>query len=187
MLLLLLLGKACKMTKVPFLVCLLLCWCWCWLGALEGVVARNPRNFHIGAVLNDDDHVKNFFEIIDDLNNDPGVLPADVKIHGHVMLRQADAIEDVRSVCTQLMPNEISSMLIDDRVPSEAIAFTSSLHNIPIIGLTNRESIFSDKSLYNSYLRTASTYSHQADVWVGFVVIIRGPMTKTIMQIGISV
>lgn len=149
------------MTKVAFFVCLL-------FGGIY-VGARNPRNFHIGAVLNNDDHVKDFYEIIDDLNNDPGVLPADVKIHGHAMLRQTDPIEEVSSLCTKLMPNEISSMLIDDRVSSEAIAFTSSLHNIPIIGLTNRESIFSDKSLYNSYLRTASTYSHQADVWASLI------------------
>lgn len=57
-------------------------------------------------------------------------------------------------------------MIIDDREPSEAIAFTSSVHNIPTIGLTNRECIFSDKSLYSSYMRTSSSYSHQADVWV---------------------
>ena len=64
------------------------------------------------------------------------------------------------------MANEVSAVLIDDRQPAESITFTASLHNIPTIGLSNRQSIFSDKSLYGSYMRTASTYSHQADVWV---------------------
>jgi ionotropic glutamate receptor NMDA 1 len=62
--------------------------------------------------------------------------------------------------------NQVFAVIVDDKMPSDSITFTTTFHNIPTIGISNREAILSDKSVYGTYLRTVSSYSHQADVWV---------------------
>lgn len=75
-------------------------------------------------------------------------------------------INDTRNFCHNLMPFQISAIILDDLIPVNTITFTSSLHNIPTIGLANRECIFSDKTLYGLYMRTTPAYSNQVDIWV---------------------
>lgn len=89
------------------------------------VLATNPAHYHIGAVLTSPTNVNHFlkvnncvqldiqgvnskyFQTIDDVNFEGDVLPEGVTLHGHSMLKQADAIEDTRVFCHQLMSNEV--------------------------------------------------------------------------------
>ncbi|KAH9528882.1 Glutamate receptor ionotropic, NMDA 1 [Dermatophagoides farinae] len=132
----------------------------------SSTVVDAQRQYHIGAVLSSAEQVVQFQKIIEDINYEGDILPYGVSLHGHSILKQTNPIDDTRNLCHNLMPFEIYAIIIDDTVPSNAITFTSSLHNIPTIGLANRECLFSDKSLYGSYMRTTPTYSNQADVWV---------------------
>ncbi|NXC20143.1 NMDZ1 protein, partial [Corythaeola cristata] len=45
------------------------------------------------------------------------------------------------------------------------VSYTAGFYRIPVIGLTTRMSIYSDKSIHLSFLRTVPPYSHQANVW----------------------
>ena len=58
-------------------------------------------------------------------------------------------------------------MVVDDsRFPSDAITYTTTFHYIPTIGISNREAVLSDKSIYPTFVRTVASFSNQADVWV---------------------
>ncbi|CAG2053479.1 unnamed protein product [Timema podura] len=59
----------------------------------------------------------------------------------------------------------VSHPLIGDLSPA-AVSYTSGFYHIPVIGISSRDSAFSDKNIHVSFLRTVPPYSHQADVWV---------------------
>ena len=64
--------------------------------------------------------------------------------------------------------NQVYAIIIDDSSNDDSITFTTSLHNVPTIGISNRQSLFSDKT-YETYMRTISPYFHQADVWIEII------------------
>lgn len=47
-----------------------------------------------------------------------------------------------------------------------SVSFTCGFYNIPVIGISNRDSSLSNKNLHGSFMRTIPPYSHQADVWI---------------------
>lgn len=47
-----------------------------------------------------------------------------------------------------------------------SVSFTCGFYDIPVIGISNRDSSLSNKNLHGSFMRTISPYSHQADVWI---------------------
>lgn len=59
----------------------------------------------------------------------------------------------------------MSHPLTGDLSPA-AVSYTSGFYHIPVIGISSRDSAFSDKNIHVSFLRTVPPYSHQADVWV---------------------
>ncbi|KAL1455221.1 hypothetical protein WDU94_009332 [Cyamophila willieti] len=59
----------------------------------------------------------------------------------------------------------VSHPLTGDLSPA-AVSYTSGFYHIPVIGISSRDSAFSDKNIHVSFLRTVPPYSHQADVWV---------------------
>uniref|UniRef100_A0A8C9NA25 Glutamate receptor n=1 Tax=Serinus canaria TaxID=9135 RepID=A0A8C9NA25_SERCA len=54
----------------------------------------------------------------------------------------------------------------NDHLTPTPVSYTAAgFYRIPVIGLTTRMSIYSDKSIHLSFLRTVPPYSHQANVW----------------------
>lgn len=47
-----------------------------------------------------------------------------------------------------------------------SVSYTAGFYHIPVIGISSRDSAFSDKNIHVSFLRTVPPYSHQANVWV---------------------
>ena len=47
-----------------------------------------------------------------------------------------------------------------------SVSFTCGFYNIPVIGISNRDTSLSNKNLHKSFMRTVPPYSHQADVWI---------------------
>lgn len=67
------------------------------------------------------------------------------------------------------IPNfKVYAVVIDDADSPEAavISQTCDFLNIPVIGLSNRNSYLSDTHMHSVYLRTVPPYSHQVDVWI---------------------
>uniref|UniRef100_A0A3Q1FFB5 Glutamate receptor n=1 Tax=Acanthochromis polyacanthus TaxID=80966 RepID=A0A3Q1FFB5_9TELE len=53
----------------------------------------------------------------------------------------------------------------NDHLTPTPVSYTAGFYRIPVVGLTTRMSIYSDKSIHLSFLRTVPPYSHQAHVW----------------------
>uniref|UniRef100_A0A674II55 Glutamate receptor n=1 Tax=Terrapene triunguis TaxID=2587831 RepID=A0A674II55_9SAUR len=53
----------------------------------------------------------------------------------------------------------------NDHLTPTPVSYTAGFYRIPVIGLTTRMSIYSDKSIHLSFLRTVPPYSHQSNVW----------------------
>ncbi|XKL62120.1 hypothetical protein PGB90_001953 [Kerria lacca] len=79
-------------------------------------------------------------------------------------------IRTALSVCNHLVSQKIYAIVVSHPVIGDlspaAVSYTSGFYHIPVIGISSRDSAFSDKNIHVSFLRTVPPYSHQADVWV---------------------
>uniref|UniRef100_A0A0X3P648 Glutamate [NMDA] receptor subunit 1 n=1 Tax=Schistocephalus solidus TaxID=70667 RepID=A0A0X3P648_SCHSO len=54
--------------------------------------------------------------------------------------------------------------------PPLSVSFIAALYGIPVIGVSSRHAIFSDKYAHSSFLRTVPPYSQEAEVWLELIV-----------------
>nr|VZI52622.1 unnamed protein product [Spirometra erinaceieuropaei] len=54
--------------------------------------------------------------------------------------------------------------------PPLSVSFIAALYGIPVIGVSSRHAIFSDKYAHSSFLRTVPPYSQEAQVWLELIV-----------------
>uniref|UniRef100_A0A7R8VNK8 Glutamate [NMDA] receptor subunit 1 n=1 Tax=Timema douglasi TaxID=61478 RepID=A0A7R8VNK8_TIMDO len=131
---------------------------------------QNPTYFNIGGVLSNNDSEFHFQEIIAHLNFANQYVPKGVTYYATAIQMDANPIRTALNVCKYLIAQRVyavvvSHPLIGDLSPA-AVSYTSGFYHIPVIGISSRDSAFSDKNIHVSFLRTVPPYSHQADVWV---------------------
>uniref|UniRef100_UPI00358E8C49 glutamate receptor ionotropic, NMDA 1 n=2 Tax=Myxine glutinosa TaxID=7769 RepID=UPI00358E8C49 len=86
-----------------------------------------------------------------------------------------NAIRMALAVCERLIIQQVHAILVSHPPPPyehmnpTPVSYTAGFYRIPVIGLSNRLSIYSDKSIHLSYLRTVPPYSHQALVWFDII------------------
>ncbi len=69
-----------------------------------------------------------------------------------------------------LSPTNVSFVSENEQLSIvSAISFTCAYYNIPVIDLAGRKAEFSDKTIYNSFIRMLPPYFHQAHVWIELV------------------
>ncbi|XP_075226743.1 glutamate ionotropic receptor NMDA type subunit 1 [Lycorma delicatula] len=82
----------------------------------------------------------------------------------------ANPIRTALSVCKYLIAHRVYAVVVSHPLTGDlspaAVSYTSGFYHIPVIGISSRDSAFSDKNIHVSFLRTVPPYSHQADVWV---------------------
>ncbi|XP_014472992.1 PREDICTED: glutamate [NMDA] receptor subunit 1 isoform X3 [Dinoponera quadriceps] len=130
----------------------------------------NPKFYKIGGVLSNDESKSHFEKTIDHLNFDAQYVNKGVTYKHTVIEMDSNPIRTALSVCKSLIAEQVyavvvSHPLIGDLSPA-AVSYTSGFYHIPVIGISSRDSAFSDKNIHVSFLRTVPPYSHQADVWV---------------------
>ncbi|XP_069999556.1 glutamate [NMDA] receptor subunit 1-like isoform X1 [Penaeus vannamei] len=130
-----------------------------------------PTHFNIGGILSNkesDAHFKN--TITQQINEnrtygDPNATLVDV-----TMLMDSNPIRTALEVCKQLVSQSVYAVIVSHPLSGDlspaAVSYTSGFYHIPVIGISSRDSAFSDKNIHVSFLRTVPPYSHQADVWV---------------------
>merc|ERR1711899_286294 len=79
-------------------------------------------------------------------------------------------IKTAITVCSELIRRKVYAIIISkptrgDLSPA-SVSYTAGFYHIPVIGISSRDSAFSDKNIHVSFLRTVPPYSHQANVWV---------------------
>uniref|UniRef100_A0A8D8LK52 Glutamate [NMDA] receptor subunit 1 n=1 Tax=Cacopsylla melanoneura TaxID=428564 RepID=A0A8D8LK52_9HEMI len=132
--------------------------------------ANNPTEFNIGGVLSNNISVNNFKEIISHINFDIQYVNKGVTFSATGIQMDPNPILTALSVCKFLIFNRVYAVIVSHPLTGDlspaAVSYTSGFYHIPVIGISSRDSAFSDKNIHVSFLRTVPPYSHQADVWV---------------------
>ncbi|CAG0892692.1 unnamed protein product [Cyprideis torosa] len=137
---------------------------------------ENPTKYYFGCVLSDNQNVKFFTDYIDNVNhnNTPNLsfihVPPGVTLYSASMLMNPNPIRTALQICNELITQQVYAIIVShpqsgDLSPA-AVSYTAGFYHIPVIGISSRDSAFSDKNIHVSFLRTVPPYSHQADVWV---------------------
>ncbi|KAM9858665.1 glutamate receptor ionotropic, NMDA 1b [Aulostomus maculatus] len=128
-----------------------------------------PRLVNIGAVLSQKRYEQVFKEAVSQAN---ALYGRDkFKMNAISVTHKPNAIQMALSVCEDLISNQVYAILVshppqsNDHLTPTPVSYTAGFYRIPVVGLTTRMSIYSDKSIHLSFLRTVPPYSHQAQVW----------------------
>ncbi|XP_066265466.1 glutamate receptor ionotropic, NMDA 1-like isoform X2 [Branchiostoma lanceolatum] len=117
-----------------------------------------PRIITIGATLSSRQHEDVFADAV----NKTGYKSTS-------LVMEANPIRTALLVCEKLVSQKVYAVIASHPTNSDlapvSVSYTSGFYRIPVIGISNRESIFSDKNIHQSFLRTVPPYSQQADVW----------------------
>ncbi|XP_076233083.1 glutamate ionotropic receptor NMDA type subunit 1 [Calliopsis andreniformis] len=130
----------------------------------------NPNYFKIGGVFSKNESRASFEKTIDHLNFASNYVGKGVTYRHTVIEMDSNPIKTALNVCKSLIANQVYAVVVSqpptgDLSPA-AVSYTSGFYHIPVIGISSRDSAFSDKNIHVSFLRTVPPYSHQADVWV---------------------
>ncbi|XP_055080017.1 glutamate receptor ionotropic, NMDA 1-like [Periophthalmus magnuspinnatus] len=128
-----------------------------------------PRIVNIGAVLSQKRYEQVFKEAVSQANTLYG--KDKFKMNAISVTHKPNAIQMALSVCEDLISNQVYAILVShppqssDHLTPTPVSYTAGFYRIPVVGLTTRMSIYSDKSIHLSFLRTVPPFSHQALVW----------------------
>nr|CAH7750963.1 unnamed protein product [Callosobruchus chinensis] len=153
-----------------FRICIFVFCCFqlCW--SVQHWNSGNPTVFNIGGVLSSNESERYFKETIDHLNFDSQYVPKGVTYYHTAILMDANPIRTALNVCKYLISSKVYAVVVSHPLTGDlspaAVSYTSGFYHIPVIGISSRDSAFSDKNIHVSFLRTVPPYSHQADVWV---------------------
>lgn len=135
--------------------------------------ANPPKFFGIGAMLSSSASEKIFVDAVGKINeNSSGLLRA-TKLNASSYVLSPNPIRSARDVCENLVAKGVVAVIVshpkDEVSPPISVSYACSFYRIPVIGISARETIFSDKSIHESFLRTVPSYSDQANVWLGLL------------------
>ncbi|XP_065100091.1 glutamate receptor ionotropic, NMDA 1a isoform X5 [Paramisgurnus dabryanus] len=128
-----------------------------------------PKIVNIGAVLSQKRYEQVFKDAVTQANQVYG--REKFKLTAISVTHKANAIQMALSVCEDLISSQVYAILVshppqsNDHLTPTPVSYTAGFYRIPVVGLTTRMSIYSDKSIHLSFLRTVPPYSHQAHVW----------------------
>ncbi|KAK3773341.1 hypothetical protein RRG08_023223 [Elysia crispata] len=121
----------------------------------------------IGASLSSDRMEQEFRSAVSRLNQ----IHQGTHIHFNSTSIQMDGnpIRSALDICDKLLAQHVYTVVAShpngtDRSPI-SVSYTCGYYNIPVLGISARDSAFSDVSLHKMFLRTVPPYSQQADVW----------------------
>ncbi|XP_066111735.1 glutamate receptor ionotropic, NMDA 1 isoform X2 [Saccopteryx bilineata] len=131
--------------------------------------ACDPKIVNIGAVLSTRKHEQVFREAVNQANKRHGSWK--IQLNATSVTHKPNAIQMALSVCEDLISSQVYAILVshpptpNDHFTPTPVSYTAGFYRIPVLGLTTRMSIYSDKSIHLSFLRTVPPYSHQSSVW----------------------
>uniref|UniRef100_A0A075Q430 Glutamate [NMDA] receptor subunit 1 n=1 Tax=Diploptera punctata TaxID=6984 RepID=A0A075Q430_DIPPU len=142
-------------------------------GASDMRRRNNPTYFNIGGVLSNMESQMIFKETISHLNFNSQYVPKGVTYDSTAISMDPNPIRTALNVCNYLINQSVYAVVVSHPLTGDlspaAVSYTSGFYHIPVIGISSRDSAFSDKNIHVSFLRTVPPYSHQADVWMEFL------------------
>ena len=113
--------------------------------------AALPKEVTIGALLTSHENGAVFVEAVNQLNgydNSAG-LPSPVHFNATYIIMDANPLRAAKTVCDDVISNQVYVVLAGSKAYSDlsamAVSFTCGFYRIPTIGISVRDSVFSDK------------------------------------------
>lgn len=109
-------------------------------------------SFGIGAMLSSLEHKNIFNDAVNKINVDSSNVFKTAKFNASsFVLKGSNPIRSAMEVCEKVIAKGVVAVIVshprDDTSPPIAISFACSFYHIPVIGISARETIFSDKVL----------------------------------------
>ncbi|KAH0615631.1 hypothetical protein JD844_005092 [Phrynosoma platyrhinos] len=120
-----------------------------WASVARG--GCEPKVVNIGAVLSTKKHEGVFREAIAQANKRHGAWK--IQLNATSVTHKPNAIQMALSVCEDLISSQVYAILVshppapNDHLTPTPVSYTAGFYRIPVIGLTTRMSIYSDKGL----------------------------------------
>ncbi|XP_074663065.1 glutamate receptor ionotropic, NMDA 1-like [Tubulanus polymorphus] len=138
------------------------------------VISQQPTFITIAGVLSSREHQQIFHAAVELLNNERQTLKNEIHFNSTFEIMSENPIVSAIAICERVLPKHIYAVIASHppgefTQPPVSISYTCGFYHIPVIGITARDSVLSDKNLHGSYLRTVPPYSHQAKVWLDIV------------------
>ncbi|XP_077987564.1 glutamate [NMDA] receptor subunit 1-like [Glandiceps talaboti] len=114
------------------------------------VVDAADRHVNIGFLLSKEDYHGYVNEVLNDLNNHSQLLPSNTKLNATFEVLSWNPIESALSVCKTLVPTQVYAVIVShsrnlSSTSPASISYTCGFYRIPVIGISTREHVFSDK------------------------------------------
>ncbi|GFV59652.1 glutamate receptor subunit 1 [Trichonephila clavipes] len=111
--------------------------------------AEPDKVFNIGAVLSVGEKISHFVQAIEHVNQDLKTLPPRVRLEGVSLPMDRNPIRTAQNVCNHLISAQVYAVIISHPTAGElspaAVSYTCGFYNIPVIGISSRDSSLSDK------------------------------------------
>ncbi|XP_033629311.1 glutamate receptor ionotropic, NMDA 1-like isoform X1 [Asterias rubens] len=140
---------------------------------LPATTGTDICEIHIGAMMNTVEDMETLQVAVREVNENSRILPGNYRLNVTSIIMTNNPIQSAIRVCEKIIPNEVYAVISgyspELYMSSVSVSYTCGFYGIPVIGISARECIFSDKHIHKSYLRTVPAYSHQAIVWADIV------------------
>ncbi|XP_052244052.1 glutamate [NMDA] receptor subunit 1-like isoform X2 [Dreissena polymorpha] len=128
------------------------------------------ENIHIGAVLSNMEVVNHLKEFVHEANSRLDVKAAGLSFNVTAQPMDANPIRSALSVCDDIITKRVHIMIashpFEHDVSPISVSYTCGYYGMPLIGISARDSAFSDKNVHPTFMRTVPPYFNQAVVWV---------------------
>lgn len=128
---------------------------------------QNPRVVRIGAILSSTQNQQVFQDAVRGLNNN-----SNIRFEYTSIIMDSNRIQSALKLCDELVKKAVHIVIVshppapDNEQAPISVSYTCGFYNIPVIGISTRDSSFSDKNVHPTFLRTVPPYFHQADAWL---------------------
>uniref|UniRef100_Q0VIP5 Glutamate [NMDA] receptor subunit 1 n=1 Tax=Lymnaea stagnalis TaxID=6523 RepID=Q0VIP5_LYMST len=126
----------------------------------------------IGASLSSEKMECEFKQAVNNLNKN--AIRNHIRFNAATILMDSNPIRSALDICDKLLAQHVFTVVAShpnstDHSPI-SVPYTCGYYKIPVVGISARDSAFSDTNVHTMFLRTVPPYSHQADVWVQLLV-----------------
>ncbi|KAH9524988.1 Glutamate [NMDA] receptor subunit 1 [Bulinus truncatus] len=122
----------------------------------------------IGASLSSEKMEFEFQQAVSHLNKNS--KQKHIRFQAATILMDNNPIHSALDICDKLLSKHVFTVVAShpnstDHSPI-SVSYTCGYYQIPVVGISARDSAFSDTNVHTMFLRTVPPFSHQADVWV---------------------
>lgn len=108
-------------------------------------------SFGIGAMLSSREHKNIFNDAVKKVNADSSYVLKTARLNASSFVLSPNPIRSAMDVCEKVIAKGVAVVIVshprDETSPPISISYACSFYHIPVIGISAREAIFSDKVL----------------------------------------